>query len=115
MAHVLRMNEDLLPRQVFHCSFLSKNAQQVGCMTRLALAVAGVAQAVQPFLVCDRYPVSTIDPRLGLGNGAVCNDCELAAEEVEGSTSGKAGVTATKTVEGGEGGEVTLHHAGFRV
>eukprot|EP00955_Chlamydomonas_euryale_P056924 356604-Chlamydomonas_euryale.AAC.2 len=50
----------------------------------LALAVAGSG--------------STIDAVLGLFNGALCNDCDLAAEDVEVLASERASATVTATV-----------------
>eukprot|EP00955_Chlamydomonas_euryale_P085405 364096-Chlamydomonas_euryale.AAC.12 len=45
--------------------------------------------------VCDRLPGSSTDPGLGLVNGALCNDCDFAAEDVvEVIASGKASVTS---------------------
>eukprot|EP00955_Chlamydomonas_euryale_P081196 363543-Chlamydomonas_euryale.AAC.4 len=63
----------------------------------LALAVAGVANASQPFLVCKRWLGSAVGPGLGLVNGTLCSDCDLAAD-VEVIASGKASVTITVTV-----------------
>eukprot|EP00955_Chlamydomonas_euryale_P086487 364218-Chlamydomonas_euryale.AAC.7 len=55
----------------------------------------GVANVVQLFLVCDRSPGSTVDPGLGLVNGALFDDDDLATEDVEVIASGKASVTVT--------------------
>eukprot|EP00955_Chlamydomonas_euryale_P056601 356488-Chlamydomonas_euryale.AAC.2 len=49
----------------------------------LALAVAGVANVVQLFLVCDPVAGSAVGPGPGLVSGALCNDCDLAAEDME--------------------------------
>eukprot|EP00955_Chlamydomonas_euryale_P091290 364612-Chlamydomonas_euryale.AAC.16 len=49
----------------------------------LALAMAQVANVVQPFLVCDLVAGVAVAPGLGLVDGALCNDCDLAAEHIE--------------------------------
>eukprot|EP00955_Chlamydomonas_euryale_P040523 351732-Chlamydomonas_euryale.AAC.21 len=58
-------------------------------------------------------PGCAVDPGLGLVNGALCTDCDLAAEGVEIVASGNAGVTVT--TGGGEGRAepcVALHCSG---
>eukprot|EP00955_Chlamydomonas_euryale_P080462 363427-Chlamydomonas_euryale.AAC.1 len=43
--------------------------------------------------LCDLQSRSADDPGLGLVNGAVCSDCDLAADDVQVIASGKASVT----------------------
>eukprot|EP00955_Chlamydomonas_euryale_P013366 144254-Chlamydomonas_euryale.AAC.4 len=65
-----------------------------GSVADLALAVAGVANVVQPCLVCDWQPGSAVDSGLGLVKGALCNDYAFATEDVQVIASRKASATA---------------------
>eukprot|EP00955_Chlamydomonas_euryale_P102151 365396-Chlamydomonas_euryale.AAC.29 len=50
---------------------------------------AGVANVVKPSLLCDRQPRSAVDPGLGLVNGVLYNDYDLAAEDMAVNASKK--------------------------
>eukprot|EP00955_Chlamydomonas_euryale_P048760 354069-Chlamydomonas_euryale.AAC.22 len=48
-----------------------------------SLSGVGVADLVQPVLVCNRHPKIALGPGLRLVNGALSNNCELAAENAK--------------------------------
>eukprot|EP00955_Chlamydomonas_euryale_P003714 39120-Chlamydomonas_euryale.AAC.2 len=49
-------------------------------------------------------PGCAVDPGSGLVNGALCNDCDLAAEDMEVVASGKASVKSKEQRVAGGGG-----------
>eukprot|EP00955_Chlamydomonas_euryale_P098130 365124-Chlamydomonas_euryale.AAC.19 len=51
--------------------------------------------------VSGRLPGRAVDPAVGLANGALCDDCDLAASGLKVDACGNTSVTITVTVGGG--------------
>eukprot|EP00955_Chlamydomonas_euryale_P085975 364183-Chlamydomonas_euryale.AAC.2 len=75
--------------------------------------MTGMAYVVQYFLVCSQLPRNAVDPGLGLLNGALCSDCDVASEDVEVMASGKASITHDTFKETSPGNDADIYAATY--
>eukprot|EP00955_Chlamydomonas_euryale_P102315 365412-Chlamydomonas_euryale.AAC.9 len=68
------------------------------CVCVCLCVCTGVANVVQPFLVCDPVAGECCRSRSRPGYGALCNDCDLAKEDMEVIASGIASVKSKECV-----------------